>query len=75
MLIFSGSLEMVAADHWRYLYTLTQWLPLSATTTCPAGSGVMARPWGPYSGQPPVFTYDRKEPNWSNTWILNTRIR
>ncbi|TNN63527.1 hypothetical protein EYF80_026269 [Liparis tanakae] len=37
----------------KYLYTLKQWFPESATATCP--SEVRARPWGPYRGSADVL--------------------
>lgn len=52
----------------RYLYTLKQWLPESATKIWPSGVSVM--PCGPYRGSASVLTYERKDPCASNTCIL-----
>ena len=54
--------------YWRYLYSLKQWFPLSATTIWP--SCVRVKPWGPYKGQASVLTKDRNEP-----WLSKICIR
>ena len=54
--------------YWRYLYSLKQWFPLSATTIWP--SCVKVKPWGPYKGQASVLTKDRNEP-----WLSKICIR
>ena len=54
--------------YWRYLYSLKQWLPLSATTIWP--SCVRVKPWGPYKGQANVLTKDKNEP-----WLSKICIR
>jgi hypothetical protein len=57
----------IFSNHCKYLYTLKQWFPLSATTIFPSLQS--ARPCGPYKGHPTVFTNAKNDPWLSKIWI------
>ena len=61
-----GPGQAPASCHCKYLYIFKQWLPESATMTCP--SAEISNPCGPYRGSPAVWMYDRKDPELSNTY-------